>query len=45
MPEYIELNMNNYDEEQVSQLNEWATWAFQHIEELESDIKNLLHAN
>lgn len=30
--EYIELNMSNYNEDDVSQLNEWAIWAAGRIE-------------
>jgi len=33
--EYIELNLNNYDHEDVCQLNSWAVWAYGRIEELE----------
>lgn len=29
---YVELNMCNYDEDQVAQLNEWAIWAYGVIE-------------
>jgi len=32
--EYIELNMSNYDEADVSQLNEWGIAAFAAIEDL-----------
>ena len=32
--EYIELNMANYDEDQVSQLNAWGIWAYGEIERL-----------
>lgn len=32
MPEYIELNMRNYNEDQVAQLNEWAIAAYAAIE-------------
>lgn len=35
--EYIELNMNNYDEDDVAQLNNWAIWARDRIEELEEN--------
>ena len=30
--DYIELNMCNYDDDDVAQLNEWAMWAFRHID-------------
>ena len=36
--EYIELNMANYDEDDVAQLNAWAIWAFGRIGELEAVI-------
>lgn len=36
---YIELNLSNYDAEDVAQLNEWAIWAFGYIEELEMQIR------
>lgn len=32
---YVELNMRNYDEDQVSELNEWGIWAFDRIATLE----------
>lgn len=34
-PEYIKVNMFNYDEDQVDQLNEWGIWASQYIDHLE----------
>lgn len=36
---YIELNMHNYDHDEVCQLNEWAIWANDRITELEDQIK------
>ena len=36
---YIELNMQNYDEDDVSQLNEWAIWATDRIEELQNELR------
>ena len=33
--EFIELNILNYDHDQVCQLNEWAIWAISRIEYLE----------
>ena len=36
-PEYIELNMNNYNEDDVSQLNDWGVWASSEIDRLQSD--------
>ena len=39
MDEYIELNLSNYDHDDVCQLNSWAIWAFCHIEELERATK------
>lgn len=30
--EFIELNMGNYDDDQVAQLNQWAIWAAGQIE-------------
>ena len=39
--DYIELNLNNYDEDDVSQLNEWAIWASDEIEDLEDENKRL----
>ncbi len=38
---YIELNLSNYDAEDVAQLNEWAIWASYEIELLRSHL--LLH--
>ena len=35
--EYIELNMANYDEDQVCQLNGWAIWAYGEIERLQKE--------
>jgi hypothetical protein len=35
--EYIELNMSNYDEDQVSQLNAWGIWASHEIERLQKE--------
>jgi|LakMenE01Jun11ns_1017448.scaffolds.fasta_scaffold9505238_2 hypothetical protein len=35
--EYIELNMANYDEDQVSQLNAWGIWASHEIERLQKE--------
>ena len=34
MSEYIELNMNNFNEDDVSQLNEWAIAAFRAISDI-----------
>ncbi len=36
-PEYIELNMRNYDEDDVSQLNAWAIWADAELERLRTE--------
>ncbi len=36
--EYIELNMSNFDDDDVSQLNEWGIWAVGRIAELEEGI-------
>ena len=30
--DYIELNMCNYDDNQVADLNEWGAWAYKEIE-------------
>ena len=35
---YIELNMGNYDEDDVAQLNEWGIWASDRIEDLEDQL-------
>lgn len=40
-PEYIELNMSNYDDEDVSQLNQWGIWAVGRIEDLETISEEL----
>ena len=40
--EYIELNMANYDEDQVAQLNGGAIWAYGEIERLQHDIQGLV---
>lgn len=40
--EYIELNMANYDEDQVSQLNGWAIWAHGEIERLQHEVAGLV---
>ena len=37
--DYIELNMGNYDEYEVSQLNQWGIWASDRIDELERELK------
>jgi hypothetical protein len=37
LDEYIELNMANYDEDQVCQLNAWAIWAVGEIERLQKE--------
>ena len=34
MPEYIELNMSNYNEDDVAQLNAWAIAAFDAIQSI-----------
>ena len=39
-PEYIELNMVNYNSDEVLQLNQWGIWAAGRIEELESMLAN-----
>jgi hypothetical protein len=39
--EYIQLNMNNYDEFDVAQINEWAIEAFGRIEALEAENAKL----
>ncbi len=33
--EYIELNMSNYSNSDVSQLNEWAIWASKRLDAME----------
>jgi len=43
MDEYIELNLSNYDHDDVCQLNSWAIWAFGRIEELERQLKDAGH--
>ena len=40
--EYIELNMNNYDEVDVDQLNQYGIFAVQRIESLESALRALI---
>lgn len=42
--DYIELNMSNFDDEDVSQLNEWGIWADGRIEELEAEVSKLRKA-
>ncbi len=37
--EHIELNILNYNEDQVSQLNEWAIWAYEEIELLKEELR------
>lgn len=37
--DYIELNMSNYDDDDVSQLNQWGIWASERIDELERQLK------
>ena len=41
VPEYIELNMVNYSEDQVAQLNAWGIWANNEIDELRNTIEKL----
>lgn len=41
LDEYIELNMSNYDEDQVAQLNGWAIQAYGEIERLQADNERL----
>lgn len=41
LDEYIELNMANYDEDQVAQLNGWAIQAYGEIERLQADNERL----
>jgi hypothetical protein len=41
-PEYIELNMRNYSEEQVSQLNAWAIWADAELERMRNERKAMI---
>ncbi len=36
--EYIELNMSNYDTEDVAKLNAWGIWAVGHIGELTAKL-------
>ena len=43
--EYIELNLSNYDDEDVAQLNEWAIQAYKRIEELEQEVRDLIADN
>ena len=38
-PEYIELNMRNFSDEQVSQLNTWAVWADAELERMRNERK------
>ena len=40
--EHIELNMANYDEDQVAQLNGWAIWAYGEIERLQHEVAGLV---
>lgn len=40
-PEYIELNMRNYDDDQVSQLNAWGIWADAELERLRNELKSM----
>ena len=40
--EYIELNMANYDEDDVAQINQWGTWAVGEIAQLRENVR-LLH--
>lgn len=40
--EYIELNMANYDEDQVAQLNAWGIWAYGEIERLQHEAAGLV---
>lgn len=39
--EYIELNISNYDCDDVSQLNEWGIWAWGEIQRLRSVLEEL----
>jgi hypothetical protein len=41
VPEYIELNMGNYSEDNVAQLNAWGIWANSEIDELRNTIEEL----
>lgn len=45
MDKYIELNMQNYDEEQVNQLNDWGIWAYTRIATLERRCLELQKKN
>ncbi len=42
MSEYIELNMQNYDEDQVAQLNAWAIDASLEMDTLEAKNADLI---
>ena len=42
LDQYIELNMANYDEDQVCQLNAWAIWAVDEIERLQHEVAGLV---
>lgn len=41
--EHIELNMANYDEDQVAQLNGWSIWAYGEIERLQHEVAGLVN--
>ncbi len=43
--EYVELNMLNYNEDDVSQLNEWGAWAYDEIERLKEFLPTAEHIN
>jgi hypothetical protein len=43
MDEYIELNLSNYDHDDVCRLNAWGVWAVGRIEELEQQMKDVGH--
>lgn len=40
--DYTELNMSNFDDDQVSQLNEWAIWANAEIKTLRAELASHL---
>jgi hypothetical protein len=42
MADYIELNMSNYSEDDVSQLNEWGIEAVARIEKLKKSLQHIM---
>lgn len=41
--DYLELNLNNYCEDEVAQLNEWAIWAATKIESVTRNQRELFN--